>query len=109
MDKDTVLSLSRKENAQKTSEWETSIMNKANKAGRFAGLAACIFLVLMDDLLLHTRIVGMASWIVYFTSMGANDLVLYLHFHAKKNLAFAILMFICAIMDTAALYIFCTR
>ena len=109
MDKDAILSLSRKENGNKTGEWETSIINKANSVGRIAGLIACIFLVLADDLLLHTRIVGMAAWIAYFTIVGATDLVLYLHFHTKKRLAIAILMFICAILDTVALFIFCMR
>lgn len=109
MDKDSVLNLSRKENEKKPGEWETSILNKAHNIGRISGLIATVFLVLADEFLLHTRIVSIAAWIIFFAIDGSTELVLYLHFRKKRKLIWAIIAFICVIMDTISLFFFCLQ
>ena len=109
MDKDTVLTLSRKENEKKPGEWEISILNKASGIARCAGLAACMLLVLADEFLFHTRIVGMTAWIVYFAIDGSTDLVLYIHYRRKSKLVWALVKLFCAFADLTMLFVYCMR
>lgn len=109
MDKDKVLSLSRKEHEGKVDEWENHIMNKASSIARYVGLTVCVLLALADDLLFHTRVVGMVSWIVFFAMEGSMDLVLYRHNRKNSKLITAVVMILCAVLDIVALYLFCMR
>lgn len=109
MDKDTVLKLSRKENEKRTGEWELSIMNKASGIARWAGLTACMILVLADEFLFHTRVVGIGAWIVYFAIDGSTDLVLYVHCHRKSKLIWAVVKLLCAVLDLIILFVYCLR
>ena len=109
MDKDTILKLSRKEHENNAGEWELFIQNKANTIGHRVGLIVCVILALADDFLFHTRVIGMAAWIVFFAIVGSTDLVLYHYYRKKAKLIFAIVMILCAIIDIVALSVFCLR
>lgn len=105
MDKDRILTLSRQENNGKDGEWEKTILNKAATAARVVGLALSVLLVLADDLLFHTRYIGLVSWIIFFGMEGASNLILYLHFKKKSKLISTIVDISCAVIDTISLFL----
>jgi hypothetical protein len=109
MDKDTILKLSRKEHENNAGEWELFIQNKANTIGHRVGLIVCVILALADDFLFHTRVIGMAAWIVYFAMVGSAYLILYRNNRRKSKLIFGILMILCAIIESIVLSVFCMR
>ena len=109
MNKDDILRLSRKEFEGKDSEWEQSVANKASNAARTAGLILCVLLVLLDDLYLNSRVVGMVAWIVFFAMEAASDTILYLNYRKKSKLIWAIVDIVCFIGDLTALIILCVR
>ena len=105
MNKDDILQLSRKEFEGKNSEWEQSVANKACSAGKTAGLIVSILLVLLDDIYLHSRVVGMVAWIVFFTMQAASDIILFVNYRKKSKLIWAIVDTVCAIADLTVLII----
>lgn len=109
MNKDEILNMSRKENEGKESEWEKSVANKASRAGKTAGIILTVLLVLLDDIYLHSRIVGMVAWIVFFTMEAASDIILYLNYQKKSKLIWSIVDIVCAIGDLTMLIILCVR
>ena len=109
MDKEEVLRISRRENEGKDSEWEQSVASKASRVSKATGLALSVILVLLDDIFLHTRIVGMASWIMFFAMEAASDMVLYLSYKKKSKLIWSVIDIICVIGDLTALIILSTR
>lgn len=109
MNKDEILNMSRKENEGKESEWEKSVANKASSAATTAGLIISILLVLLDDLYLHSRVVGMVAWTVFFAMEAASNTILFLNYRKKSKLIWAIVDIVCAIGDLTALIILCGR
>ena len=107
MDKEKILQMSRKENEGKESEWEKSVAYQAGKAARIIGLTICVLLVLLDDLYLHTRIVGMVLWIVFFSMEAASDLIYYLNDRKTSTLVWFAVSLICDIADIVMLIILC--
>ena len=105
MNKDEILNMSRKENEGKESEWERSVANKASRAGRATGIVFCVILVLLDDILLNTRIVGLASWIVFFSMEAASNLLLYRNYRKKSSLFLSVIDIFCVIADLTMLVI----
>lgn len=109
MDKDKILQMSRKENEGKGGEWEQSVEYKAGRAARIVGLTVCILLMLLDDLFLNTRIVGMVSRIMFFSIEAASNIVLYRNYRKKTKLIWAIVDITCAIGDLTMLIILAKR
>jgi len=109
MNKDEILNMSRKENEGKESEWEQSVANRASNAATTAGLIISILLMLLDDLYLHSRVVGMVARIVFFTMEAASNTILFLNYRKKSKLIWAIVGIVCAIGDLAMLIILCGR
>lgn len=109
MEKEEILRISRKENEGKDSEWEQSVASKASHTGKATGIALCVILVLLDDIFLQTKIIGLASWIVFFAMEAASDLVLYLSYRKKSKLILSIVDIFCAIGDLIVLIILSTR
>ena len=107
MDKEEILQMSRKENNGKESEWEKSVEYKAGKAARIVGLTICVLLVLLDEFYLNTRIVGMVSWIVFFSMEAASDLIYYLNYRKTSKLVWFTISLICDIADIVMLIILC--
>ena len=109
MEREEILRKSRVENEGKESEWEKSVASKASRAGKATGIALCVILVLLDDIFLNTKIIGLASWIVFFAMEAASDLVLYLSYKKKSKLVLFIIDIFCTIGDLAMLIILSTR
>lgn len=109
MDRDKILQMSRKENEGKEGEWENSVASKASRAGKATGIVLCVVLVLLDDIILHTKIIGLASWIVFFAMEAASDLLLYLSYKKKSRLFLFIIDIICVIADLSMLIFLAKR
>lgn len=109
MDKAEILQMSRKENKGKESEWENSIANRASRAGKAAGIILCVILVLLDDMVLHTKVIGLASWIVFFAMEAASDLILFLSYKKKSMLILFIIDIFCTIADLTMLILLSKR
>ena len=109
MDKEKILQMSRKENEGKESEWEKSVASKASRAGKATGIVLCVILVLLDEIFLNTRIIGLCSWIVFFGMEAESDLVLYLSYTKKSRLILFVIDIICVIADLTMLIILSLR
>ena len=105
MNKDKILQLSRDENKGKESEWERSVASRASRAGKATGIILCVILVLLDDIFLNTKIIGLCSWIVFFAMEAASDLVLYLSYKKKSRMLLFVIDMICVIGDLIMLVI----
>ena len=103
MNKEEILQMSRKENKGRESEWENSIANRASRAGKATGIILCVILVLLDDIILHTKVIGLASWIVFFAMEAASNLILFLSYKKKSMLIWFLIDIFCTIADLTIL------
>ena len=96
MDKETILKMSRAENEGQPDEWEQSVVGQAAKISRAVGLAVCMILVFVAEVL-QSRYLGWGAWITFFAMEGSSNLYKYLKTKQKYELIWAVIELFCVV------------
>ena len=91
MDRESVLKMSREENAGRRDERERAAAAASAKIGMLVGCLACICLAFLGNLVLHAPEISFAGWMVYFSMYAGSNFVLYRKLESRRNLLWGIL------------------
>ena len=91
MDRESVLQMSREENAGRRDEREMAVSAAASKVGMLVGGLVCIVLVFLGRLVLNAPEISFAGWMVYFSMYASSNFVLFRKLGNRRNLLWGIL------------------
>lgn len=104
MNKEEVLSRSRKENKD-GDEREMQIMANASKVGMAVGGILSVILAIVSSFSDEANLIGITAWAIYFSMIGSNDIYQYIKTKKRKNLIGGIITIIACIASLVSLII----
>ena len=97
MNKEEILRKAQEENKDKLDEREQIVYGKASQIGMLVGGIICVILVVISRYILNIPEVALVAFMLYFSMLGSNKIVLFYYLKNCSHLVYSIICFVFAV------------